>query len=135
MKRLISIILLIALLLLNVAAISATSVEPYYLGVTSASAMLSISRFGQAKSSVTVNLRKPLVSASIDMTLLKYTPSGWEEIASWSENYDTASANSIYLNKVKYVDNGTYKVTATVSVTTTAGTDILYPDSVSVTYP
>ena len=122
MKRLISIILLIALLLLNVAAISATSVEPYYLGVTSASAMLSISRFGQAKSSVTVNLRKPLVSASIDMTLL-------------SENYDTASANSIYLNKVKYVDNGTYKVTATVSVTTTAGTDILYPDSVSVTYP
>lgn len=45
MKRLISIILLIALLLLNVAAISATSVEPYYLGVTSASAMLSISRF------------------------------------------------------------------------------------------
>ena len=97
--------------------------------------MLSISRFGQAKSSVTVNLRKPLVSASIDMTLLKYTPSGWEEIASWSENYDTASANSIYLNKVKYVDNGTYKVTATVSVTTTAGTDILYPDSVSVTYP
>lgn len=135
MKRLISIILLIALLLLNVAAISATSVEPYYLGVTSASAMLSISRFGQAKSSVTVNLRKPLVSASIDMTLLKYTPSGWEEIASWSENYDTASANSIYLNKVKYVDNGTYKVIATVSVTTTAGTDILYPDSVSVTYP
>ena len=135
MKRLISIILLIALLLLNVAAISATSVEPYYLGVTSASAMLSISRFGQAKSSVTVNLRKPLVSASIDMTLLKYTPSGWEEIASWSENYDTASANSIYLNKVKYVDNGTYTVTATVSVTTTAGTDILYPDSVSVTYP
>ncbi len=135
MKRLISIILLIALLLLNVAAISATSVEPYYLGVTSASAMLSISRFGQAKSSVTVNLRKPLVSASIDMTLLKYTPSGWEEIASWSENYDTASANSIYLNKVKYVDNGTYKVTATVNVTTTAGTDILYPDSVSVTYP
>ena len=127
--------MLIALLLLNVAAISATSVEPYYLGVTSASAMLSISRFGQAKSSVTVNLRKPLVSASIDMTLLKYTPSGWEEIASWSENYDTASANSIYLNKVKYVDNGTYKVTATVSVTTTAGTDILYPDSVSVTYP
>ena len=135
MKRLISIILLIALLLLNVAAISATSVEPYYLGVTSASAMLSISRFGQAKSSVTVNLRKPLVSASIDMTLLKYTPSGWEEIASWSENYDTASANSIYLNKVKYVDNGTYKVIATVSVTTTAGTDTLYPDSVSVTYP
>lgn len=135
MKRLISVILLIALLLLNVAAISATSVEPYYLGVTSASAMLSISRFGQAKSSVTVNLRKPLVSASIDMTLLKYTPSGWEEIASWSENYNTASANSIYLNKVKYVDNGTYKVTATVSVTTTAGTDILYPDSVSVTYP
>lgn len=135
MKRLISVILLIALLLLNVAAISATSVEPYYLGVTSASAMLSISRFGQAKSSVTVNLRKPLVSASIDMTLLKYTPSGWEEIASWSENYDTASANSIYLNKVKYVDNGTYKVTATVSVTTTAGTDILYPDSITVTYP
>ena len=135
MKRLISVILLIALLLLNVAAISATSVEPYYLGVTSASAMLSISRFGQAKSSVTVNLRKPPVSASIDMTLLKYTPSGWEEIASWSENYDTASANSIYLNKVKYVDNGTYKVTATVSVTTTAGTDILYPDSITVTYP
>ena len=135
MKRLISVILLIALLLLNVAAISATSVEPYYPGVTSASAMLSISRFGQAKSSVTVNLRKPLVSASIDMTLLKYTPSGWEEIASWSENYDTASANSIYLNKVKYVDNGTYKVTATVSVTTTAGTDILYPDSITVTYP
>lgn len=65
----------------------------------------------------------------------EYTPSGWEEIAFWSDNYDTASANSIYLNKVKYVDNGTYKVTATVSVTTTAGTDILYPDSVSVTYP
>lgn len=135
MKRLISITLLITLLVLNVATIGATNIEPYYLGVTSATAMLTISRFGQAKSTVTVNLREPLVSASIDMALLKYSSSGWEEIASWSESYDTASASSIHLNKVKYVDKGIYKVTATVNVTTTAGTDTLYPDSISVTYP
>lgn len=135
MKRLISIALFMSMVLACIVPLSASETAPYYNGVASGAAMLSISNFGIASCTTTFTLRYPLVEADIEMQLLRFKPTGWEEEMSWEKHFGPSDDKVIYLDKSYAVGDGIYKVYVIADIETTAGSDHLEPYSNIEEYP
>ena len=136
MKRFISIFLLISMMFMFVAPVSATETTLYYEGVNSGVAMLSFSKLGIATCTASFTLRATLVEADIEMQLLKFETSGWEEVKTWNEHIGPSNEPIIGLSKLYAVsENGIYKVQVVADIETEAGNDHLEPYSNSIEYP
>ncbi len=135
MKRFISIVLFASLLFTCIVPLSASEITPYYNGVVSGAAMLNISTFGIATCTTTFTLRYSLVEADVEMQLLRFEPTGWEEVTSWEKHFGPSDDKVIYLDKLYAVGDGIYKVYVTADIETTAGSDHLEPSSNIEEYP
>ena len=98
--------------------------------------MLSFSKLGVATCTATFTIRYALVEADIEMQLLRFTTSGWEEVKTWNEHFGSSTEPIITLNKRYAVsENGIYRVQVIADIETSAGTDHLEPYSNSIEYP
>ncbi len=136
MKRLISTVVLVTLIFMLVVPLNASEIVPYYDGVSTGLAKLSISNLGVALCTTTFDLRYSLISADIEMKLLCYETSGWTEVKTWSEHFGPSNQRVLAMNKRYAVPkNGIYRVAVSADIETSAGTDHLEPYSISVEYP
>ncbi len=135
MKKMISVLLFISMALACIVPLSASEIKPYYEGVTSGAAALSISNFGIATCTTAFDLRYALVEADIEMQLLRFEASGWEEVKTWEEHYGASEKRSLVLNKLYAVADGIYKVYVIADIETTAGSDHLEMGSNIEEYP
>lgn len=135
MKRLISIVLFMSMVLACIVPLSASEISLYYNGVSSGAAMLSISNFGIASCTTTFDLRYPLVEADIEMQLLRFESSGWEEVKTWEEHFGESQKRALVLEKLYAVGDGIYKVNVIADIETTAGSDHLEMGSNIEEYP
>ena len=135
MKRLISIVLFMSMVLACIVPLSASEISLYYNGVYSGAAMLSISNFGIASCTTTFDLRYPLVEADIEMQLLRFESSGWEEVKTWEEHFGESQKRALVLEKLYAVGDGIYKVNVIADIETTAGSDHLEMGSNIEEYP
>ena len=135
MKRLISIVLFMSMVLACIVTLSASEISLYYNGVSSGAAMLSISNFGIASCTTTFDLRYPLVEADIEMQLLRFESSGWEEVKTWEEHFGESQKRALVLEKLYAVGDGIYKVNVIADIETTAGSDHLEMGSNIEEYP
>lgn len=136
MKRFMSAVLLVSILFILIVPVGANELTPYYDGVNTGTAMLSFSKLGVATCTATFTIRYALVEADIEMQLLRFTTSGWEEVKTWNEHFGPSTKPIITLNKRYAVpENGIYRVQVIADIETSAGTDHLEPYSISVEYP
>ena len=135
MTRLISIILYMSMVRACIVPLSASEISLYYNGVSSGAAMLSISNFGIASCTTTFDLRYPLVEADIEMQLLRFESSGWEEVKTWEEHFGESPKRALVLEKLYAVGDGIYKVNVIADIETTAGSDHLEMGSNIEEYP
>lgn len=136
MKRTISLVLLITLVFLSTVPLSASEIIPYYNGVSSGAATLSISQWGIALCTTTFTLWSTLIEADVEMQLVRLDSSGWTEVKTWTEHFDSSTQGAIAMSKRYAVpENGIYKVIAIADITTSEGKDHLEPYSYSVEYP
>ncbi len=136
MKRLISVIVLVTLVFMNIVPLSASENIPYYDGVSSGSAMLSISDWGIALCTTTFTLWSTLIEADVEMQLVRLDPTGWTEVKTWSEHFDSSTQGAITMSKRYAVpQNGIYRVIAIADITTVDGKDHLEPYSIGIEYP
>lgn len=136
MKRLISTVVLLVLVCLLVVPMNASEIVPYYNGVSTGLAKLSISGLGVAACTATFDLRSTLVEADIEMKLLYFERTGWTEVKSWEEHFGPSNKRTLALSERYAVSKeGIYRVIAIADIETSAGTDHLEPYSISVEYP
>lgn len=135
MKRLFSTILLLSLFFMFTVPTAATEITPYYDGVTSGAALLSISNLGVASCTATFDLRYSLVEADIEMQLFRFEASGWKEVKTWEEHFGPSSKRTLIMDKLYAVsENGIYMVRVIADIETSAGADHLEPTSNRVEY-
>lgn len=124
MKRLLCVLLSVALLASGMSVAAVDIPTPYYDATSRISAGLSISSSGLASCNGSIVLSGSGNSATLTMKLQQYTSSGWTTIGSWS-----TQSSLIYKNQ--YVYHGYYyRVVASANVYSASGT---YIESPSVT--
>ena len=136
MKRLLSVILLATMVCGGIVSVNASEIIPYYEGVSSGAAMLSISKAGIALCTTTFTLWSTLVEADVEMKLMRFDSFGWTEVKTWNEHFGPSTQGAIAMSKRYAVpQNGIYRVVAIADIETNDGTDHLEPYSISVEYP
>lgn len=136
MKKIISVGLLIMLVFTTIVPLNASENIPFYDGVTSGAAILSFSNWGIALCTTTFTLRHELIEADIEMQLLRYETTGWEEVKTWNEHFGPSTDRTIVLDKRYTVpENGIFKVLVVADIETTGGSDHLEMDSNIEEYP
>ena len=101
MKRLLCVLLSVALLASGMSVAATDIPTPYYSGTDRITAGLSISSSGLASCSGSIGLSYSSYSATLTMKLQQYTSDGWTTIGSWS-------TQTTRLSKSQYVLHGYY---------------------------
>lgn len=133
MKRVLSLITLVALLLMAMPSLQASvpdTATPFYAGTSHASTTLSISNFGVATCTATAALSSTLIKATVKMELQRLEGVDWVTVETWEKEFTEIP---ISLEKTKFLfQSGTYHVSTHFTIETTAGTDTLSTVSRSV---
>ena len=121
MRRLLCVLLSVALLASGMSVAAVDIPTPYYDATASITAGLTISSSGLASCSGSIMLSSSGNSATLTMKLQQYTSSGWTTIGSWS-------TQTTRLYKNQYVVHGYYyRVVCSANVYSSSGTYIESP--------